>query len=127
MRFDPPAGMYPDLSDRRDNQLAIEGVFAPTAEWTGPNGDMLQSAFPAMNDPAVSLDVYVGDAGLDTGRPQNLFSLDQDLIANGQLQRVERIQLAAGEEQKITANGQELTVRFDGAACLLYTSDAADE
>lgn len=116
MRFDPPAGMYPDLSDRRDNQLAIEGVFAPTAEWTGPNGDMLQSAFPAMNDPAVSLDVYVGDAGLDTGRPQNLFSLDQDLIANGQLQRVERIQLAAGEEQKITANGQELTVRLDGAA-----------
>ena len=116
MRFDPPAGMYPDLGERRQNQIAIEGVFAPTAAWTGPNNDMLQSAFPAMDDPAVSLDIYVGDAGLDTGRPQNIFALDQSLVASGQLERVERIQLAAGEEQSITANGQEITVRFDGAA-----------
>ncbi|WP_431832225.1 cytochrome c biogenesis protein ResB [Corynebacterium appendicis] len=123
MRFDPPAGMYPDLGERRQHQLAIEGVFAPTAQWTGPNNDMLQSAFPSMDDPAVSLDIYAGDAGLDTGRPQNLFTLDQTLIANGQLERADRIQLAAGEEAQVptgkkTPDGEDevVTIRFDGAA-----------
>ena len=120
MRFDPPAGMYPDLAQRRENQIAIEGVFAPTAAWTGPNQDMLQSAFPTMDDPAVSLDLYVGDAGLDTGRPQNLFSLDQSLIASGQLERVDRVALSAGESTTIpagpTPEDGEITVRFDGAA-----------
>ncbi|MCT1453171.1 cytochrome c biogenesis protein ResB [Corynebacterium sp. p3-SID1145] len=123
MRFDPPAGMYPDLGERRKHQLALEGVFAPTAQWTGPNGDMLQSAFPSMNDPAVSLDVYVGDAGLDTGRPQNFFALDQTLIANGQLERADRVHLAAGEEVEVPTgvkgpDGQDevVKVRFDGAA-----------
>lgn len=120
MRFDPPAGMYPDLMERRQNQIAIESVFSPTAAWTGPNGDMLQSAFPSMNDPAVSLDLYIGDAGLDTGRPQNLFELDQSLIASGDLERVDRVMLSAGEEATIPAGdnpeGGEITVRFDGAA-----------
>ena len=98
-------------------------MFAPTAQWTGPNGDMLQSAFPSMDDPAVSLDVYAGDAGLDTGRPQNFFALDQTLIANGQLERADRIQLAAGEEVQVptgkkTPDGEDevVTIRFDGAA-----------
>ncbi|WP_181896899.1 cytochrome c biogenesis protein ResB [Corynebacterium senegalense] len=113
MRFDPPAGMYPDLGERRQNQIAVEGVFAPTAKWTGPNGDMLQSAFPAMTDPAMAVDVYVGDAGLDTGRPQNIFVLDQSLIAGGQLEKVDRLNLTPGQE--ITIDGG-IKVRFDGAA-----------
>lgn len=113
MRFDPPAGMYPDLGERRQNQIAVEGVFAPTAKWTGPNGDMLQSAFPAMTDPAMAVDVYVGDAGLDTGRPQNIFVLDQSLIAGGQLEKVDRLNLTPGQE--VTIDGG-IKVRFDGAA-----------
>lgn len=113
MRFDPPAGMYPDLSDRRSNQIAIAGAFAPTAQWVGPNGDQLQSAFPAMTDPAMALDVYVGDAGLDTGRPQNIFVLDQSLIADGRLHKVDRVNLTPGQETTIEGG---VTVRFDGAA-----------
>ncbi len=113
MRFDPPAGMYPDLDERRQHQIAVEGNFAPTAEWTGPNGDLLQSAFPQMDAPAMSVDVYVGDAGLDTGRPQNIFTLDQNLIATGQLQKVQRVQLEPGETATLE-DGVE--VRFDGAA-----------
>ena len=113
LRFDPPAGMYPDLGERRQNQIAIEGVFAPTAQWTGPNGDMLQSSFPSMTDPAMAVDVYVGDAGLDTGRPQNIFVLDQALIASGQLNKVDRLNLTPGQE--VTIDGG-VKVRFDGAA-----------
>ncbi|MCP1388057.1 cytochrome c biogenesis protein ResB [Corynebacterium sp. TA-R-1] len=116
MRFDPPAGMYPDLAERRAHQIAVEGVFAPTARWTGPNGDLLQSAFPSMQDPAMAVEIYVGDAGLDTGRPQNIFVLDQGLIADGRLQKVDRVQLGPGEEVTLGADAGGVTVRFDGAA-----------
>ncbi|AWB83299.1 cytochrome c biogenesis protein ResB [Corynebacterium liangguodongii] len=113
LRFDPPAGMYPDLAQRRENQIAIEGAFAPTASWTGPNGDQLRSSFPAMTDPALAVDIYRGDAGLDTGRPQNIFVLDQALIADGRLRKTDRVNLAQGEE--VTLEGG-VRVRFDGAA-----------
>lgn len=117
MRFDPPAGMYPDLNDRRAHQIAIEGVFAPTAQWTGPNGDMLQSAFPAMDDPALAAEIYVGDAGLDTGRPQNIFVLDQSLIADGRLEKKQRITLEPGQENEVDlGEAGKVKVRFDGAA-----------
>ena len=116
MRFDPPAGMYPDLAERRKHQITVEGNFAPTARWTGPNGDQLQSSFPSMEDPAISVDVYVGDAGLDTGRPQNIFVLDQSLVADGRLQKVSRVQLTPGSVATVDTGDGEVKVRFDGAA-----------
>ena len=113
MRFDPPAGMYPDLYERRQNQLAIEGLFAPTAEWTGENGALLSSSFPELRDPAVAIDVYRGDNGLDTGVGQSIFSLDASLVHSGQLQRIERVNLDQGESVTLD-DGTELT--FDGAS-----------
>lgn len=113
MRFDPPAGMFPDLFERRQNQLAIQGLFAPTAEWSGENGELLQSAFPAMRDPAVAVDIYRGDAGLDTGAAQSIWELDPGLIHSGQLQRVERVNLEKGE--KVTLDDGTV-ITFDGAA-----------
>ena len=113
MRFDPPAGMYPDLYERRQNQLAIEGLFAPTAEWTGENGALLSSSFPELRDPAVAIDVYRGDNGLDTGVGQSIFSLDASLVHSGQLQRIERVNLNQGESVTLD-DGTELT--FDGAS-----------
>ncbi len=77
MRFDPPGGMYADEDERRKNQIAIEGLFAPTAVF---HGNLLSSGYPAMNDPAVAIDIYKGDTGLDTGNPQSLFSLNKELI-----------------------------------------------
>lgn len=113
MRFDPPAGMYPDMYERRQNQIALEGLFAPTAEWGGDNGQLLSSAYPAMRDPAVAIDIYRGDAGLDTGRAQSIFELDSTLIANGQLQRIERVNLEQGDEVTLDDG---TTVTFDGAS-----------
>ncbi|AKK04034.1 cytochrome c biogenesis protein ResB [Corynebacterium epidermidicanis] len=112
MRFDPPAGMYPDLQERRTKGIAIQGLFAPTAAWSGEKGQLLQSAFPAMRDPAVAIDIYRGDAGLDSGRGQSIFSLDPSLLHTGALQKLERVNLKVGE--KITLDdGTEVT--FDGA------------
>ena len=113
MRFDPPAGMYPDLFERRQNQLAIQGLFAPTAEWSGENGKLLQSSYPAMLDPAVAIDIYRGDAGLDTGKPQSFFSLDSSLVHSGQLQKIDRVNLTQGESVTLD-DGTKVT--FDGAS-----------
>ncbi|ANI93409.1 cytochrome c biogenesis protein ResB [Dietzia timorensis] len=109
MRFDPPAGMYPDFGERVENGIAIQGLFAPTAAF---EGELLSSSFPAMNDPAVAVDVYVGDTGLETGRMPGVFSLDQTLIDDGLLNREARVNLAPGESTTLP-NGVE--VRFDGA------------
>ncbi|MBV8966059.1 MAG: cytochrome c biogenesis protein ResB, partial [Mycobacteriaceae bacterium] len=109
MRFDPPGGTYPDPNERRRNQLAIQGLFAPTARL---DGTLLSSSFPALNDPAVAVDIYRGDTGLDTGRPQSLFSLDPDLMHEGRLSKVARVNLRAGEQIRLD-NGT--VVRFDGA------------
>lgn len=98
MRFDPPAGMYPDLYERRQHQIAIEGLFAPTAEFTGESGQLLTSSYPAMRDPAIAVDVYRGDAGLDTGVGQNLFSLDRNLMHTGQLEKIDRVNMRQGDE-----------------------------
>lgn len=109
MRFDPPGGTYSDERERRRNQLAIQGLFAPTAQL---DGTLLSSRFPEMNDPAVAIDVYRGDTGLDTGRPQSLFTLDPRMIDQGRLTKAARVNLRAGEDTRL-ADGT--VVRFDGA------------
>lgn len=98
MRFDPPAGSYPDPDERRKNQIAIEGLLAPTEQL---DGRLLSSAFPALNDPAVAVDIYKGDTGLDSGRPQSIFALDQRMIEQGRLNRVARINLGLGDETQL--------------------------
>lgn len=113
MRFDPPAGMYPDLYERRQNQLAIQGLFAPTAAWEGDNDELLTSAYPAMRDPAVAIDIYRGDNGLDTGIGQSLFTLDPTLMHSGQLQKIERVNLQVGDSVTLDDG---TVVTFDGAS-----------
>ena len=113
MRFDPPAGMYPELYDRRQNQIPIQGLFAPTASWGGENGELLSSAFPTLSDPAMAIDIYRGDAGLDTGTAQNIFALDTSLIHSGQLQKIDRVNLTQGETVTLD-DGTKIT--FDGAS-----------
>ncbi|QCB48880.1 cytochrome c biogenesis protein ResB [Rhodococcus sp. PAMC28707] len=109
MRIDPPGGLYPDAEDRRKNQIAIEGLFAPTAFF---HDKLLSSSFPAMTDPAVAIDIYKGDTGLDTGLPQSLFTLNQEMINQGRLVKQDRINLKPGEASTLSDG---TTVRFDGA------------
>lgn len=109
MRFDPPAGTYPDADERRENQIAIQGLFAPTQLL---HGTLLSSSFPEMRDPGVAIDVYRGDTGLDSGRPQNIFTLDERLIGQGRLTREARVNLSAGEETRLDDG---TVIRFDGA------------
>ncbi|WP_338886413.1 cytochrome c biogenesis protein ResB [Rhodococcus sovatensis] len=109
LRIDPPGGLYPEATERRQNQIAIEGLFAPTAFF---HGNLLSSSYPAMTDPAVAIDIYRGDTGLDTGYPQSLFSLNQEMINQGRLVKQDRVNLMPGESSTLS-DGTE--VRFDGA------------
>ena len=113
MRFDPPAGMYPDLFERRQNQIAIQGLFAPTAQWSGENGQLLASAYPGLTDPALAIDIYRGDAGLDTGTAQSIFDLDSSLVHSGQLQKIDRVNLSQNESVTLD-DGTKVT--FEGAS-----------
>lgn len=109
VRVDPPGGMYPDADERRKHQLAIMGLFAPTAEL---DGTLLSSSYPTLKDPAVAIDVYRGDAGLDSGRPQSLFTLDHRLLEQKRLTKVKRVNLRQGEQVRLDDG---TVVTFDGA------------
>jgi len=112
-RIDPPAGTYPDAVERRKHQIAIQGLLAPTEQL---EGTLLSSSFPALNAPAVAIDIYAGDTGLDSGRPQSLYSLDPRLIDQHRLNRVKRVNLRVGDQVRIDQGPAAGTVvRFDGA------------
>jgi len=108
IRVDPPAGLYPP-DQRRKQQLAIIGLLAPTQRM---DDKLLSSSFPALNDPAVAIDIYRGDAGLDSGRPQSLFTLDTRLIEQKRLTKVKRTNLSLGQQVRLDDG---TVVRFDSA------------
>ncbi len=120
MRFDPPGGLYPDPDERRRNQIALEGLFAPTAAF---DGTLLTSIFPDLRDPAVAIDIYKGDTGLDTGIPQSIFKLNSEMINQGRLVKQARVNLRPGESTTL-ADGT--SVRFDGAEEFAYLQVSHD-
>ncbi|MEU4802255.1 cytochrome c biogenesis protein ResB [Actinosynnema sp. NPDC023587] len=105
-KFDPPG--VTDAGQRRENQLAITGLLAPTAAF---HGELLDSAFPAARDPAVAVDVYRGDLGTDSGRGQSIFAIDRKMVESGKLAKVARQNLKAGEEIRLDDG---TTIRFEG-------------
>jgi cytochrome c biogenesis protein len=104
-KFEPPG--VTDEEQRRKSQLAITGLFAPTSS----GGDVVTSVFPSLENPEVAVDVLRGDIGLDDGRGQSIFQVDQSKIDSGQLVRVARANLVPG--QSLTLDDGTV-VTFDG-------------
>ncbi len=105
-KFDPPG--VTDDALRRTRQLAITGLFAPTATF---RGTLLSSAFPDMLDPAVAIDVLQGDLGNNSGRGQSIFTVDQAMLDAGRLKQVARQNLRPGEQLTLP---DRTVVHFDG-------------
>jgi cytochrome c biogenesis protein len=105
-KFDPPGVTDPAV--RRTRQLAITGLFAPTAVF---RGSLLSSAFPDLLDPAVAIEVFQGDLGNNSGRSQSIFSIDQSMVDAGRLKEVARQNLRPGEQLTLP---DHTAVRFDG-------------
>jgi cytochrome c biogenesis protein len=97
------------LPDARPRQLALFGLFAPSAVDLG--GGVLASASPRPDLPAAAIVVFRGDLGLDTGRPQSVYTVDQTQIDRGALVPAARATLAPGDTLRLR-DGTRVT--FDG-------------
>ena len=86
----------------------MTGILAPTPF---VHEGVLTSVAPELNKPMVAVDVLRGDLGLDAGRGQSVFDVDQDRVADGRLKRVARQNLAVGQEVTLDDGTK---VRFDG-------------
>ncbi|RSM74400.1 cytochrome C biogenesis protein ResB [Kibdelosporangium aridum] len=117
-KFDPPG--ITNSEERRTKQIAVTGVFAPTAQL---HGSLLNSSFPALNNPMVAVDVMRGDLGIDNGRGQSIFTIDQNQVDNGRLKKVARENLALGGEVKLDDG---TVVRFDGVKRWVYLQVSHD-
>jgi cytochrome c biogenesis protein len=95
-----------DEAQRRSTQLAITGLLAPTSS----GGQVVTSVFPALRDPEVAVDVLRGDLGLDDGRGQSIFNVDQSKVDSGALVKVARANLVPG--QQLTLDDGTV-IRFD--------------
>ncbi|MCW2781131.1 MAG: ResB family protein [Marmoricola sp.] len=98
--------------DASPTQIGLEGEFFPTYAFTAASGPF--SAFPDDKNPAISMTVWTGNLGLDTGAPQSVYSLDKsglkELKASGG--RPYLVNLSMGHTQKLP-NGLG-SVTFDG-------------
>ena len=117
-KFDPPG--VTDPAERREKQIAVTGLFAPTAVL---QGKLLASGFPDLRDPAVAVDVMRGDLGTNSGRGQSIFEIDQSLVDSGRLERVARANLRPGEEVRLDDG---TVVRFDGVERFAYLQVSHD-
>ena len=90
-------------------QLAVYGLFAPTGAQT-PDG-RLDSASPQPLFPAVAVAIYQGNLGLDGGRPQSVYAIDEQQIRNGALKEIDRVTLTRGQAATLPDG---TTVTFDG-------------
>lgn len=92
VKFPNPPGLTGTAM--RQHQLAVVGIFAPTAL---VHGGIMTSTFPAAEAPGVAVDIYRGDLGLESGRAQSIFTIDQGQVDSGALKKVDRTNLAPGE------------------------------
>ena len=99
---------FPDVGAASDDQLALQGFFAPTGV---VQNKILTSIDPRPLAPEVAIFIYEGYLGLDSGIPQSVYSLDQDQIDRGRLNRVAAANLKVGES---TTLPDGTTVAFTG-------------
>ena len=103
---DPPGFTGDEV---RKHQLAVVGIFAPSGV---VNDGVLTSAFPDMLDPQVAIEVYRGDLGMEGGRAQSVFAIDNDQVTLGLLTSQGKTNLTKGESMTLD-DGTKIT--FTGA------------
>ncbi|GAA3938531.1 cytochrome c biogenesis protein ResB [Pseudoclavibacter caeni] len=85
------------VTDIEPEQVGMLGYFYPTA--TEAHDGIYTSVYPALDNPLLSLNVYVGDLGVDHGVPTSVYTLDPDSltqIAGAQVD-TKALQLRPGE------------------------------
>lgn len=89
---DPP-GVPADRTTSQ--QLAIAGLFAPTAV---VQGGIMTSVFPQATYPGLAVKIYRGDLGVNSGVPQSVYAIDQGQVDAGKLKEVKEVNLFVGQQ-----------------------------
>ncbi|WP_022884676.1 cytochrome c biogenesis protein ResB [Glaciibacter superstes] len=107
------------VPDGLDEQLGMLGFFYPTQDVAASGAYF--SSFPDLVYPMLTLNVYAGDLGLDSGVPASVYTLDVDELTplTGRDIGIDSIELMPGETQDLP-NGLG-SVTFENA-----NPDAAD-
>jgi cytochrome c biogenesis protein len=102
------------VPDGMPEQLGLVGFFYPTQAplTTGA----FTSAYPALVNPVITLDVYEGDLGIDDGTPRSVYTLDTGAMTQltGRAIDVDSIELAPGETADLP--GGLGTITFENEA-----------
>lgn len=101
------------IPDGLAQQVGLVGFFYPTAGKLDTGA--LTSAYPALGNPVLTLDVYTGDLGIDDGTPRNVYALDVSGMTQltGRKINVPSIELTPGQTANLP-NGLG-TITFEDA------------
>jgi cytochrome c biogenesis protein len=100
------------VPDARPERLAFEGFFFPTAvldDTTGPS-----SAFPDALNPALFLNAWSGPPKVETGEPENVYSLDTAGLTQLKGEDGQPFAFALQEGQTVTLPDGKGTIAMDG-------------
>lgn len=102
------------IPDGLSDQMGLVGFFYPTQAPLSTGA--FASAYPDLVLPVLSLDVYVGDLGIDDGTPRSVYTLDPSGMEKlaGRGADVEAIELAPGETADLP--GGYGTITFENEA-----------
>jgi cytochrome c biogenesis protein len=120
-KFDPPG--ITDPTELHKKQIAVTGLFAPTASISG---GIMTSVFPAPDNPGVAAQIYEGNLGSDSDE-QSIFDVDKSMVERGNLKMVKQANLMLGQSVTLQDGTK---VRFDAVqrwVSLLITHDPTQE
>ena len=97
--------------DGTETQLGLRGFFYPTK--ADLDTGAYTSNYPDLENPVLTLDVFVGDLGIDDGVPQSVYALDTTKMEQltGRAVDVDSLELTPGQDAKLP-NGLG-TISFD--------------
>nr|WP_243074524.1 cytochrome c biogenesis protein ResB [Microbacterium sp. SS28] len=104
------------VTDGLPEQLGMIGFFYPTQ--APLESGAFTSAYPALVNPVLTLNIYEGDLGIDDGTPRSVYTLDptgMEQLTGGKT-GVDSIELAPGETQDLPNGLGTITFQNDAPA-----------
>nr|WP_255672282.1 cytochrome c biogenesis protein ResB [Glycomyces amatae] len=93
-----------------DAEAGFDAILVPTYD---DSTGMLLGADPELNNPVLALTAYTGDLGLADGRPESVYSINEDQIASGALEQVnDEVEVIGVGDAMTLPDGSSLA--FDG-------------
>jgi cytochrome c biogenesis protein len=91
------------VPDGLAKQLGMIGFFYPTKGDSQTAAGAFASTFPGLKNPLLTLNVYQGDLGVNSGVPQSVYNLDTDKLTQltGPGTKVKAIELAPGQTAQL--------------------------